>query len=290
MTKIELFATGLVLPEAPRWHDGRLWISDMWDHVVLSYDSGGGRREEVRFDEAEDPGGLGWLPDGDLLVVGMVGRVVYRVTPGGTRTVHADLSELSPWESNDMIVRGDGTAFVSHFGYDMFGGTTPFQPASIIRVRPDGRVDEVVKDVLAPNGMALPPDETTLYLSECATSTVLAFDIADDGRLANRRSHVSLPRDTDVGVSPPDGICLDEEGAVWAAEPLGKRALRMTPEGSVTDEIELQTSAFAVVLGGEDRRTLFICSGDEHEKKHRTDARTGRIDVVRVDVPGAGRP
>jgi sugar lactone lactonase YvrE len=280
----------LHLPETPRWHDGALWISDMWDHVVVRFDAHGARTDVVRFDDAEDPGGLGWMPDGSLLVVGMEGRCVHRIESDGRRSVHADLSALAPWQCNDMIVRRDGTAYVSHFGYDMWGGTTGFLPASLLRVTPDGVVDVIVDDLLAPNGMALPDDETTLYLSECGRSNVLAFDIGDDGTLSNRLVHASLPLAPGVPFAPPDGICLDEAGAVWAAEPLGQRVLRLDADGIVTDEIAFDQSPLAVALGGDDRRTLYVCSSAEHDKPSRSGTPTGRIDALRVDVPGAGRP
>jgi sugar lactone lactonase YvrE len=288
----------------------------MWGHEVLRFSESGARSLVHRFDDAEDPGGLGWLPNGELLVVGMEGRCVYRLS--GTRatrptdsiatsaphaphataalagalpaSIHADLSALAAWPCNDMIVRRDGTAWVSHFGYDMWGGTTGFLPATLLRVRPDGRVDVVAEDLLAPNGMAFPPDEQTLFLSECGRSQILAFDVLADGSLANRRVHAALPCAPGLAFAPPDGICLDEAGAVWAAEPIGKRVLRIDRAGCVTDEIAFDQSPLAIALGGADRRTLFVCSSVEHDKPHRGVVPTGRVDALRVEVPGAGRP
>lgn len=289
MSPTERFAEDLHLPECPRWHDGSLWISDMWGHTVLRFD-GSGRRDVVcSFDDSEDPGGLGWLPDGQLLVVGMEGRRVYRVGGGGTPTVHADLSPLAPGQCNDMIVRTDGTAYVSHFGYDFWGGGE-FRPASLLRVTPDGATDIVADDLLIPNGMALSPDESTLFVSECGRSNVLAFDIADDGALSGRRVRAAIAPAAGVTVAPPDGICLDAAGCLWAAEPIGRRVLRLDPEGRVVDEISFDHSPLAVVLGGEDRRTLFVCLAAEHHKPSRSGKPLGRIDTVVVDVPGAGAP
>jgi sugar lactone lactonase YvrE len=203
---------------------------------------------------------------------------------------HADLAPVAPWPCNDMIVRRDGTGWVSHFGYDMWGGTTGFLPATLIRVARDGRAEVVAEDLLAPNGMALSVDERTLYLSECGRSQILAFDVLPDGALVHRRVFASLPRAPGLEFAPPDGICLDAAGALWAAEPLGRRVLRIDPSGRVTDELLFDQSPLAVVLGGEDRRTLFVCSSAEHDKARRSARPTGRIDALRVAVPGAGRP
>ncbi len=287
---MERFAEGLFLPECPRWHAGSLWLCDMWGHEVLRFSEAGARTLVHRFPDDEDPGGLGWLPTGELLVVGMEGRRVYRLDAQGSPRIHADLSSLAAWPCNDMIVRRDGTAWISHFGYDMWGGTTGFLPATLIRVRPDGRVDVAAEDLMAPNGMALPEDEKTLFLSECGRSQILAFDVALDGALSNRRVHAGLPRAPGLDFAPPDGICLDEAGGVWAAEPLGKRVLRIDRAGRVTDEIPFDQAPLAVALGGADRRTLFVCSSAEHDKTQRGAQPTGRVDAMRVEVPGAGRP
>lgn len=304
----ERFADGLFLPECPRWHGGALWLCDMWAHEILRFTAAGRRSLIHRFDASEDPGGLGWLLDGSLLVVGMEGRCVYRIDVAAeaathdagdpatdaraARSVsrHADLAPAAPWPCNDMIVRRDGIGWVSHFGYDMWGGTTGFLPATLIRVDPNGRADVVVEDLLAPNGMALSVDERTLYLSECGRSQILVFDVQPDGALANRRVFASLPRAPGLEFAPPDGICLDAAGAVWAAEPLGRRVLRIDPGGRVTDELAFDQAPLAVVLGGEDRRTLFVCSSAEHDKTQRGASPTGRVDALRVAVPGAGRP
>jgi sugar lactone lactonase YvrE len=289
---IERFADGLFLPECPRWHAGAFGLCDMWGHAILRFDEAGARRVVHRFPDDEDPGGLGWLPSGELVVVGMEGRRVYRLEDGSAALprVHADLSPLAAWPCNDMIVRRDGTAFVSHFGYDMWGGTTGFRAATLIRVGPDGRSAVAAEDLLAPNGMALPEDERTLFLSECGRSQLLAFDVAPDGALSNRRVHAALPLAPGQAFAPPDGICLDAEGAVWAAEPIGKRVLRIDRAGRVTDEIGFEIAPLAVVLGGADRRTLFVCASGEHDKPNRGRVPTGRVDALRVAVPGAGRP
>jgi sugar lactone lactonase YvrE len=294
----EVFLDGLHLPECPRWHAGALWFSDMWDHTVWRIGADGGGRTAVhRFGPDEDPGGLGWLPDGTLLVVGMDGRRVYRLTPDGAGgfgapAVHADLAAVAPWPCNDMITTADGTAFVSHFGFDMWGKTTGFLPATLLRVRPDGTAAAVVDDVSSPNGMALSADGRSLFLSECGRSSVLRFTVGADGELTDRSVFATLTPapDAPMPVAPPDGICLDEAGAVWAAEPIGKRVLRIEPGGTVTDEIPYDVHPLAVVLGGPDRRTLFVCASGQHDRPNRDPRPLGRIDSLRVEVPGAGAP
>jgi sugar lactone lactonase YvrE len=292
MPRTEVFAEGLHLPECPRWHDGVLWISDMWGHAVYRYDADGGRHEMQRFEADEDPGGLGWLPDGSLLVVGMEGRKVYRVDASGGREIHADLSPLAPWQCNDMIVSASGTAYVSQFGYDLWGGTTERRTTDLLRVKLDGALDVVAEDLSVPNGMALSADGSTLYVAECGRSRVSCFDVEGDGALRNGRVFGDLAPAVGarIPVSPPDGICLDEAGSIWAADPIGGRVVRAEPGGRITHEIPLDIDPLAVVLGGEDRRTLFICASGQHHKPARVPEALGRIDVVTVDVPGAGRP
>jgi sugar lactone lactonase YvrE len=259
---------------------------------VLRFEADGSRHVVHRFGPDEDPGGLGWLPDGRLLVVGMEGRRVYRIEADGRLEVHADLVEHAPWPCNDMIVAADGTAYVSHFGFDMWGRSTGFLPTTLLRVRPDGAVDAVADDVHSPNGMALSPDGTALFLSECGRSCVLQFDVDPAGELHDRRVFAQLEpaAGAPIPVAPPDGICLDEAGAVWAAEPIGKRVLRIEPGGRITAEIPYDIAPLAVVLGGDDRRTLFVCASGQHDKPHRDPRPLGRLDAIRVDVPGAGRP
>jgi sugar lactone lactonase YvrE len=287
---IERFADRLELPECPRWHDGSLFVSDMWGHAVWRFSVDGTRQLVHRFADDEDPGGLGWLPGGDLLVVGMEGRCVHRIDATGTVRTHADLSPLAPGTCNDMIVAADGTAYVSHFGYDFWRDPAGARAASLLRVGPEGAVDVVVDDLLAPNGMAMSPDGRTLFLSECGRSTILAFDRADDGTLHRRRPHAVIAPAPGRNLAPPDGICIDEAGGVWAAEPIGKRVLRFDADGARTDEIAYPHAPLAVVLGGEDRRTLFVCVSPQHDKPNRDPEVFGYIDALRVEVPGIGRP
>lgn len=280
------FADGLRLPECPRWRDASLWLVDMWAHEVLRYDLDGTRQVIHRFPDDEDPGGIGWLPDGRLLVAGMEGRVVYRLE-NDRPTVHADLHDLAPFQLNDMVVAADGTAYVSQFGYDMWGGGA-YTNTVLIRVTPDGTATAVADDLASPNGMAITPDGATLVVAEPGGARLSRFRITPDG-LANREL-VPLEKSPAAPYVTPDGICLDAEGAVWAADPMGGRVIRVL-DRRIEREVAIgATHPLACVLGGPERRTLFVCTGEQVSKPTRTAEATGRIVTLEVDVPGAGIP
>lgn len=285
---MRLFAQGLHLAECPRWHNGQLWMSDMWGRTVYRFDLDGKRHTVQTFSD-DDPGGLGWLPDGRPLVVGMERRLLYRLEPSGP-VVHADLTAFAPWPCNDMITADDGTAYVTQFGYDMYGGTTPLLPAPLLRVTPAGQVDIVAHDLLCPNGIALSADGRTLVVAEPAGSRITRFSVQPDGSLGDRAVLAQIAPVSGQQYAPPDGICLDEEGAVWAAEPLGKRVLRIESGGRVSQEIPFNEHPLAVALGGPNRRTLFVCFSAQFSKPHQTPEPLAGIYALQVDVPGAGRP
>ena len=183
--QIDTLVDGLVFPEGPRWRDGTLWFSDIWDDRVARVSPDGNCVTVTRL---EQPSGLGWLPDGRLLVVAMRARKVMRLEPTGDLVVHADLSAFADWPCNDMVVADDGTAYVGHFGWDRQHGTTQPRAASVLRVQPNGAVDVAADDMLFPNGMAITPDGSTLIVAESSGSRVTAFDRGADGSLRNRRT------------------------------------------------------------------------------------------------------
>jgi sugar lactone lactonase YvrE len=285
----ERFADGLEFAECPRWHDGALWISDMWGHTVYRFDPDGARHTVHDFGPDEDPGGLGWLPDGRLLVVGMEGRRLYRLEADGP-VVHADLAELAPWPCNDMIVADDGTAYVSQFGFDLWGASTLPATSPLIRVWPDGRVDAAAHDLMVPNGVALTAEGRTMIVAESGAFRLVRFTVREDGTLTDRETFAELTPAPGADYAPPDGICLDEAGAVWAADPIGNRVVRIEAGGRVEREITFDLRPLAAVLGGTDRRTLFVCLAAEYGRLEHRSERDARIDAVRVDIPGAGRP
>jgi sugar lactone lactonase YvrE len=278
-SKPEVLLSGLRFPEGPRWRDGKLWFSDMHACEVRSVDLDG--RSEVVVRVANEPSGLGWLPDGRLLVVSMQDRRLLRVDDGEL-TVVADLSPLAPFHCNDMVVDTQGRAYVGNFGSDVLAGEK-LKPTCLILVHPDGRTRVVAEDLWFPNGTVITPDGRTLVVGESYAARLSAFDVAEDGGLSNRREWAKIEG------ALPDGCCLDAEGAIWVASPISGEVVRVREGGEVTQRITVETQAIACMLGGPVRRTLFILTSAhiEHEK---TQERTGRIEMVEVDVPGAGLP
>jgi sugar lactone lactonase YvrE len=271
---------GLRFPEGPRWHDGRLFVSDQHDRRVLAISPDG--TVETIVEVPECPSGLGWLPDGRMLIVSMEDRKLLRLDPDGLTEV-ADLSALATWHCNDMVVDAVGRAYVGNFGFDLDGGVDPV-PAVIVRVDPDGSTHVVADDIRFPNGTVITPDGATLIVGESYGGCLTAFDVDAAGNLSNRRRWAKL-----VG-AVPDGICLDAEGAIWSACPLTGRVLRVLEGGEVTDEVRVtRNGAYACMLGGADRRTLYICTADASDPA-KTGDRRGAIETCEVPVPGAGLP
>jgi sugar lactone lactonase YvrE len=272
---------GLCFPEGPRWHDGRLFFSDQHDHRVVAMSPDG--TAETVVEVPQQPSGLGWLPDGRMLVVSMLDRRVLRLEDG--RLVeHADLSAFAPAPCNDMVVDAQGRAYVGHFGFDMYGGESP-KDASLLLVLPDGTVSVAAEPLQFPNGTVITPDGQTLIVGESMGGRLTAFTVGADGSLTDRREFAQLQG------AVPDGICLDAEGAVWIACPITGRCLRVQDGGEILDEVKVSHEfAFACMLGGDDRRTLYICTASTHVPDECRTKRDGRIESVEVDVPGAGLP
>jgi sugar lactone lactonase YvrE len=280
-----MFAAGLHLPECPRWHDGALWLSDMWGHTVLRYGADGAAHVVHRFEEDEDPGGLGWLPDGRLLVVGMESRVVHRIE-GDRAVVHADLRDLAPFQLNDMAVAPDGTAYVTQFGYDLWGHGA-YAESAVIRVTPDGTVSVAAEALGVPNGIAVRGDE--LVVAEAGAGRISRFRITAEG-LRDRRT-IELEKKPGAAYVSPDGLCLDADGGIWTADPSGQRVLHVTADGTVDLELPIDDGhPLACVLGGPDRRTLFVCVGGHLSRPTRPPEPTGRVLTFAAEVPGEGTP
>ena len=280
MPQPDVLLDNLYFPEGPRWHDGRLVFSDMHGHRVVALGLDGNAETVVEVPAA--PSGLGWLPDGRLLVVSMEDRRLLRLDPGGLAEV-ADLSGIAPFHCNDMVVDAQGRAYVGNFGFDLHGGATP-RPTVIALVLPSGETRIAADEMLFPNGSVITPDGRTLIVGESFAARLTAFDIEADGALRNRRVWATL----DSAV--PDGICLDAEGAIWVASPISAEVLRVREGGAVTDRIGVEKQAFACMLGGPRRRHLFICTATSGDPAVARETRDGRIEVVEVDVPGAGLP
>ena len=281
----------LVFGEGPRWHDDALWFSDMHDHRVVRTTIDGDSTTVVEIAD-DEPSGLGWLPDGRLLVVAMETQRLLRVEADGTVVVHADLSAAARGSLNDMIVAADGTAYVGDMGVRIHELGAERRAGQTFRVAPDGAWSCAADDLRAPNGHILTDDGRTLIVAESGGMRLTAFDVAADGELSGRRTYAELlPEKDGVAVAPPDGICLDAEGAVWVADPIGARVFRVREGGDVTDSITFNdVIPVACVLGGPDRRTLLMCVAADWKRDVVTTMRSGRIDACVVDVPGAGRP
>jgi len=276
----EVLLEGLCFGEGPRWHEGRLWLSDMHSGVVLAVDEDGKSEEIVRV-EAE-PSGLGWRPDGTLLIVSMQDRKLVALEDDGSLRTVADLSEHATWHCNDMVVDAAGRAYVGNFGWDLHGGGKPVA-ANLILVDTDDSVRVAATDLMFPNGTIITPDGGTLVVGESFGGRLTAFDVGADGSLGGRRVWAQLEG------AVPDGICLDAEGGIWVASPVSHECLRVLEGGEVTHRVKIERQAFACMLGGADGRTLFICTaGDSDPAK--TVARDGCIETVRVDVGRAGLP
>ncbi len=273
--------SGFAFPEGPRWHGGCLWFSDQHDakvHVV--------RPDGVEVEAFEVPGqpsGMGWLPNGDLIVVSMLEKRLYR-RRDGKLSVHAELKALHPGNSNDMVVAANGNAYPGNIGYDFDAGGT-YRPTVIALVTPDGKVSVAADDVACPNGCVITPGGRTLIVAESAGCNLMEFDIETDGTLTNRRSFAKL------GKVIPDGICLDAEGCVWVAAPFEHAVLRVRRGGEIVDRVPIKSARpYACMLGGSDGKDLFLCCATNHEPHITVEVRTGRIDVARGPAPRAGWP
>lgn len=275
------FLTGLCFGEGPRWHDGRLYLSDMHDHRVIAV--GADAKPQTIVEVEHQPSGLGWTPDGDLLVVSMTNRALLRYN-GKRLTTVADLSKLASFHCNDMVVDHLGRAYIGNFGFDLHRAA-PFKPAQLIRVDPDGSARIVAHDMAFPNGTVITPDAGTLIVGESYAGRLTAFDVAPDGGLANRHVWAQLPQGT-----VPDGICLDAANGIWVASPTTRECLRVEEGGHVSHRIELSHGAFACMLGGSDRRTLYILTASSSDPDACRRERDGEILVVDAPYAGAGLP
>ncbi|MHA1727363.1 MAG: SMP-30/gluconolactonase/LRE family protein [Promethearchaeota archaeon] len=273
--KPKILLDGLEFPEGPRWYDEKLWFSDAVARKVRSVNLDGNTETVVEMKNF--PSGLGFLPDGRLLIVSMQDRRLLRLDPDGLKEV-ADLSALTPHNCNDMVIDGQGRAYIGNWGSN--SPNPPTLPTNLILVTPDRKVRTVADNLYFPNGMVITSDEKTLIISETHAGRLAKFEIEKDGSLINRCVWAELTNFS------PDGICYDVEGAIWAANPSNSEVIRILEGGKITDRIKVSTNAYACMLGGKDRKTLFICTTSFFEGKQSS----GRIETFEVDVPGAGYP
>jgi sugar lactone lactonase YvrE len=284
--------------EAPRWHNGRWWVSDFYTDGgrIVAVDPGGAIEREIPL---EQPSGLGWLPDGDLLAVSMTKHQIWRIDGGGEPELYADLSELARGESNDMCVDSRGRVWVDSFGYDLYAGEAP-RGSPLMRVDPDGSVTAVAEGLRFPNSIIVPPPGDTLIVAETIAARLTAFDIGADGSLSNRRVYAQIAptpplEEIDEGYSNvgygPDGCTLDAEGCVWAGNSLGTFIARVSPDGEILERIpapEDGMATYAVQLGGEDGRTLLMCVAPDWRQGMGGEEPRASLWTVEVDVPHHG--
>lgn len=277
----KLVLTGLVFPECPRWHDGRLWVADWGAQQIVAVDLDG--RHEVTGHVASFPFSIDWRPDGRLVVISAADRGLLGEGPDGSLAPDTDLSGLSerPW--NEIVVDGRGNIYLNNIGFDFPGGA--YQPGFVALVRPDGTARVVADGLAFPNGMAVTPDNATLIVGESYASQLTAFDIAADGTLSGRRTWAETPGDH------PDGICTDAEGAAWYADVGQRRCVRVAPGGEVLQVEEFDRGCFACMLGGPDGRTLFAVTNqwDGPSATHQAGA-AGQVLAVPAPAPAAGWP
>jgi sugar lactone lactonase YvrE len=271
---------GLAFPESPRWHQGRLWFTDQFSGRIMTLTLDG--LVDTVATLPDHAGGLGWLPDGTTLVVGMTERRLHRLGAAGPEP-YADLSGLAAFHCNDLLVDAQGGAYAGNFGYDILGGA-PTVSTKLIRVDPDGRARAVGGPLVFPNGMALTPDGTTLIVAETFGRRLSSFRVSPGGDLGEHRTWA------DLGGATPDGICLDAEGALWVASPITRELLRVREGGEVLDRAQTFGAPYACMLGGPDRHILYVCTAETHEPAEALGNPSGRIEVVNVAVPGAGLP
>jgi sugar lactone lactonase YvrE len=283
MSEPTVLLSGLGIPESPRWHEGRLWFCNWIDRQVVAIGMDG--TAEVIL--ARDPGShsmgysIDWLPDGRLLTTG---DKIQRREPGGSMVT------LAEQHANEIVVDGRGNAYINGADFDFVGGAAP-TPGYIKLLTPDGELRQVADDIQFPNGMVMTPDDRTLIISESFAGRLTAFDIDSDGGLSGRRVFAE-------GLGP-DGITMDAEGAVWAGSG-GFGVARVAEGGEVLQRVALPEgrAPFALMLGGPDRRTLFILTAEWHLAdgapanldRLTNGPRTGEILTLPVEVPGAGRP
>ena len=284
--------------EGPRWRDGRWWVSDFYRHRVITVTPDGA--EEQVMEVEGQPSGMGWLPDGSLLVVSMKEHRVLRRSADGSVAVHADVSEHCGGHLNDMVVSESGIAYAGEFGFDLMAGADP-ATANLIRIEPDGSSSVAAEDMLFPNGSVITPDGRTLIVGETASARYTAFTIGDDGSLSDRRVWAQIAPAPPITTLEetlgqlrfgPDGCGLDAEEHIWSADEVAARCVRIAPGGEIVAEVAMPEglNVFACMLGGDDGCTLVMCAAPDFFEEARSASRDAVLLTTTVEVPRAGLP
>jgi sugar lactone lactonase YvrE len=277
-------ATGLKFTESPRWHADKLWFLDIHDKRVKTVDLAGtvATVAELPF----LPNAFGLAPDGALVVGDAFQRRIHRWQPTGLETI-ADISNLTKYCLSDGIVDSAGRLYVGDIGYNFVDPEAkPVDTCVIVLVDAAGKASVVADNLSFPNGMVITPNGRTFIVAETLGHRLTAYDLLPDGTLGNRRTWADLP--PSIG---PDGICLDAAGGVWCANPEGEDSVvRVIEGGEITDRIRVPTHAYAVMLGGPERRHLFISTSGSHDPTEIHRSPSASFEIAEVDVPGAGQP
>lgn len=288
MVPVRTVLEGLIAPGCPRWAGGALWVSDRHDHRVLRIDVVRHVAVPVTFLAGDAPSGLGWLPDGRLLVVALDSRVVLRLEPNGALVRHADLSSVATGGLGDLQTAPDGVSYVTDRGVRFPGARGGRDGGRILRVDPDGAVSVAAEELEAPGGLALSPDGTTVVVAEAAAGRLTSYRIAADGSLGGRRTFAELEPVAGSRAAVPDGPCFAEDGSVWCVDRMGHRIVQIADGAAPVEMVPVADGAepTACVLGGPDGRTLYVTIGPDAEVRRSTAGQVGRI--VAVELPAAG--
>jgi sugar lactone lactonase YvrE len=270
-----LLSGGFCFPEGLRFHEGRIWFSDMHTGEIISTDpDDGSSRVEHSIDDR--PSGLGWLDDGSLLVSSMLRRQVLRIHPDGSHTVHADLSHLEKHPTNELLVDDNGQAFLGSFGYDIYADE-PLVPASVYRIAPDGTVSIAAEGFDFPNGTVILPGTRTLVIAHSFRPELTAFDIEADGTLTGRRVWARLPEGTTT-----DGTAVDSQGRIWVSALQTSEYLRVSEGGELTYRLAVpERLAVDVVVDARDDDVVYLATSNNIQPAETT-VKLGAIERVRL--------
>jgi sugar lactone lactonase YvrE len=305
MHNLKKLAEGIHFGEGPRWHENKLWFSDMQGFKVMTLDLE--NNLETVCEIPNQPSGLGWLPNGDLLIVSMTDRKILKFS-NGLLSTHADLSKYISYNCNDMVVSKNGTAYVGNFG--MKDAQDKVKKTRLMIVKEDGEVIEGPDKLSFPNGTVITEDGKTLIVGETLAGKLTSFEISSDGLLENRKTWATIASPIVLGfikflrklgvVFPetggsskfyvPDGICLDEKNGIWVASPTSSSVIRVEKGGKITNEIKTPKNAYACMLGGTDRKTLYILVAESSDADICRASPKGEIYSTEVNIAGSGSP
>ena len=304
MNELIKVSEGFHFLEGPRWHENKLWFSDMHGYCVYSLDENNNIEEIANI--PNQPSGLGWLPDNSMLIVSMLDRKLMRLKDGEL-TLHADLSDLTPYQCNDMVVSKDGTAYVGNFGAENV--ESKINKTCLISVKKNGETKICAENLLFPNGTVITEDGKELIVGETFGGVLTSFKINEEGDLKNKSKWANImplryriittllrflgitPKESNTIPFPvPDGICLDSDYGIWIASPTTSEVIRYKKGGQITNRIKTPKPAYACMLGGQNGKDLFILVAGSSNPQFCKENKTGEIYKVSVDFSRAGLP